>query len=214
MKRIEKITGILLMLLIAGSVSLSAQRGMRGMMDSTRMDRMKMGPGMGRMQNGMGPDSVMMKKMHQDMMMNMGAGMGMGRMGQRGQSMNRQPMQRMGRGMGRLDRSSIRGGMGQMPINDMGMRPMGPMGPERMIMESLPNVTEKQKKDMADLRLQQQEDMKKMREEMIAKMKTMRDSHQAKMLELLTPEQKKFIEEKSGKTLSAPSKTPAPAKTK
>jgi len=176
MKRNVKIVGILLMLFMAGSVTLSAQRGMRGMMDSTRMDRMKMGPGYGRMQNGNRPDSMMMKRMKQGMRRGMRHGAGF----------------------------DMRRGMGQMPMNGRGMRPMGP---ERMIMESVPNVTEKQKKDIADLRLKQQDEMKKMRDEMMAKMKTIRESQRAKMMDLFTPEQKKFIESKSGNTNPVPATT-------
>lgn len=206
MKRNVKIVGILLMLFIAGSVTLSAQRGMRGMMDSTRMDRMKMGPGYGRMQSGNRPDSMMMKRMKQGMVMDMGRGMGMGmgRMGNRCQFMTPQPLQGMRRGMRHGAGFDMRRGMGQMPMNGRGMRPMGP---ERMIMESVPNVTEKQKKDIADLRLKQQDEMKKMRDEMMAKMKTIRESQRAKMMDLLTPEQKKFIESKSGNTNPVPATT-------
>lgn len=184
------------MILLLSGVTLVAQRGMRGNMDSTRMNRMKMGPGSGMMQKGSGPDSVMMRKMHQNMMLNMGPGMGMGRS--------------MGRGNG----SGMRGGMGHMSMNGNGMRPMrdmrpmGPMQPERLINESLPNVTEKQKKDIADLRLKQQEEMKKLREETAAKMQVLRDSHKEAVLKLLTEEQKKFIKSKQIKPVA----TPAPAK--
>jgi hypothetical protein len=201
MKTTVKLAGLILMILLSFSVTLNAQRGMRGMTDSTRMDRMKMGPGLGRMQNRPGPDSVMMKRMHQNMMINMGPGMGVGRMGQRGQFMT----PGMGRGMGRGNGPGVRGGMQQMPVNGMGIRPVGP---ERMIMGSLPNVTEKQKKDMADLKLKQQEEMKKFREETSAKMQSLRDSHNKAMMNLLTEEQKKFIESKQVK----PATTPVPAK--
>jgi len=199
MKTTVKLAGILLMILLSSGATLVAQRGMRGNMDSTRMNRMKMGPGYGMMQKGGGPDSVMMRKMHQNMMLNMGPGMG------------------MGRGIGSRNGSGMRGGMGHMPMNGKGMRPMRdmramgpvrPMLPERMISESLPNVTEKQKKDIADLRLKQQEEMKKLREETDAKMKTLRDSHKEAVLKLLTEEQKKFIESKQ----VMPAAAPVPAK--
>ena len=80
MKNAVKISGMFLMLFIAGSLSLSAQRGMRGMRpDSTRMNRMRMEhrqmPLM--MQN---PDSLKMGGMrhgmgHAGMGMNAGTGM-------------------------------------------------------------------------------------------------------------------------------------------
>lgn len=84
----------------------------------------------------------------------------------------------------------------------------GQFGDQRNIHESLPNVTEKQKKDMADLQLKQQDEMKKLREETSAKMQSLRDSHKKAMENLLTDEQKKFLESKQVKAAAAP----APAK--
>jgi hypothetical protein len=174
MNRFLKIAGIVLIVLMAGNTSLSAQRGMRGEMDSTRMERMKMGRGNGNaMRGGM-----------EHMNMN---GMGMRTM-------------RDSRAMGPMRQMRPNGQMGQM--GQMG--PMRQMRPESMISESLPNVTGKQKKDIADLRLKQQEEMKKLREETAAKMQTLRDSHKEAVLKLLTEEQKKYIESKQVKPVVTP----------
>lgn len=130
-----------------------------------------------------GPGQMMPRKQFngQRQMNGMRHGMGMGP----------GPMAGMERGMGNFDRN-VR----------------GPMGPGRMIMGSLPNVTEKQKKDMADLQLRHQEEMKKLRDETSAKMQSLRDAHDKAIQKLLTDEQKKFIESKQAK----PDAVPAPAK--
>ena len=60
--------------------------------------------------------------------------------------------------------------------------------------ENIPNLTDKQKKDITALRTKQMEEMKKFREESAEKMKTMRETHQKNVLNLLTGEQKKFLE--------------------
>jgi Spy/CpxP family protein refolding chaperone len=81
-----------------------------------------------------------------------------------------------------------------------------PTGLARYMIESMPNVTEKQKKAFSDLMLKQQDEMKKFREETAAKMQSMRDSHRKNMMNLLTDEQKKFVESKQGNTNAAPAK--------
>jgi hypothetical protein len=161
MRRIVKLTGMLLMLILASNLSLNAQRGMRGTMDSTRMNRMRMWsdtihrPGHGEMMNhyGMRHDSF-----------------AEGRPGMRG-------FERGGR------------------------------GPGEYMLESVPNVTEKQKKDIADLKLKQQDEMKKFREEMTSKMQAIRDSHKKSMMSILTEEQKSFIDLKQPKEATSPAKT-------
>ena len=95
----------------------------------------------------------------------------------------------------------MRHGMCQMPMNNAGMRHMGP---GNMMLESIPNVTEKQKKDIADLQMKQQDEMKKLRDEMTAKMQTMRDTHRKNMMNILTDEQKKFLESKAPKADTPP----------
>jgi len=196
MKNTMKIAGILLMLIMAGSLSLNAQRGMRGMRpDSAGMNRMKMQQRQMpmRMQN---PDSMRTGGMRY--------GMAPGRMNNmRGWAMN--PGMRYGMAPGRMNY------MGHWGMNP-GMRMMGPgmrrpeMGmrhqaPERII-ENIPGLTDKQKKDIADLRQKQQDEMQKFREEMQGKMQEMRESQRTKVMDLLTPEQKKWFEENTPKPLA------------
>jgi hypothetical protein len=181
MKRSGKLMGLLLLLLIAGNGSLSAQRGMRGMTDSTRMNRTGMGK-MNRMDLFIGPERMNgMRGNHMQVPMH---GMrGMDRMA---------PMHRMG----------SQQMTGTMDINRMNQG----AGPFRLMMESMPDVTEKQKKDMADLMQKQQAEMKKMKEEISARMKSMRENHRNQMMGILTPEQKKFIESKNGNDNKVPVK--------
>ena len=192
MKNTGKIAGMLLMIFIAGSISLSAQRGMRGMRgmrpDSAEMKWMKMQ----QMQMPLmmhGPDSSMLRGMRHGMgpwqMNNMGRFMcPMCQMGQMS------GMRHMGYGM-----PMMRPGMGG---PGMGMRQAGP----GRIMENIPNLTDKQKKDIAELRQKQQDEMQKFREEMQTKMKDMRESSRTKIMSLLTDEQKKWFEENSPKPLN------------
>lgn len=183
------------MLIMAGSLSLNAQRGMRGMRpDSAGMNRMKMQQRQMpmRMQN---TDSLRMGGMRH--------GMAPGRMNNmRGRSMN--PWMGYGMGFGRMN---YMGHWGMYP----GMRMMGPgMGRPGMgmrqqapgrVYENIPGLTDKQKKDIADLRQKQQDEMQKFREEQQGKMKEMRESQRTKIMNLLTPEQKKWFEENTPKPL-------------
>jgi len=197
MKNTGRITGILLILFIAGSLSLSGQRGMRGMRpDSSEMKMMRIKqwqmPLM--MQN---PDSLRMGGMRHGMtprrMNNMGWFMNPGwQMGHMGMGRG---MRMMGPGMGRgMGRGSMGPGMGH---QGMGMR----QGAPGRTMENIPNLTEKQKKDIAGLRQKQQDEMQKFREEMQGKMKEMRESYRNKVMNLLTDEQKKWFEENTPKPL-------------
>jgi hypothetical protein len=177
MKRVTKLTATLLILILAGSVSLNAQRSMRGITDSTRMHTM-------RLNSDSTHRPAMRGMMNPDFAQGMRPGHGFDR-GGRGQFADRRQMMNQGRGI------------------------------EEMVSRSLPNVTEKQKKDLADLKLKQQDEMKKFAEEMQTRMQAMRDSHRKSMMSILTDEQKKFIETSDAKTGKAPSKTSeVPAKTK
>ena len=179
------------MLLMAGNGCRFAHRGFRDMIDHSRTNKYnkqvdsrqmrQMGPGGGHFMF-QGPMSGMRG----------GMGMGPGRMGRMSQMMGRPPMHGM------------RGFMGHRPINGMrrGMGPrafmgQGPMRPDWMI-DRIPNLTDKQKKDIADLRQKQQDEMKKFIEDMSVKMKAMRESDRNNVLNLLTDEQKKSIESNSG----------------
>lgn len=190
MKRNLKFTGILLMLFIAGNISVSAQMGNRGDSNNRSMN-LKMasdtlrGHGM-RDRNWAGPSRMdHMQRFNNDRgMYGMGRGMRPG--GGFGMGRESRPM---GREFGLNRRDSLSG------------RQFG-MG--RMMLESIPNVTEKQKKEISELMTKQREEMTKFRDEMQAKMKVMRESHRNSMLNILTDEQKKFIEHGIPKTPSAP----------
>lgn len=187
MKRGITITGILLVLLIAGS---GCHRFSR------RPTRSYVGMHMNMNQNFRhnrwmpGMRGEMFQNRRFGMMRGMGQGRGFGMMGRMDQGM-RSPMMRPGMGYGMM------GNMGRMPMDSTGW--MNP-GTGRRILESIPNVTDSQKKQIEDLVKKQQDDMKKLREDMSAKMKDMMTSHKKEMLNILTAEQKKFIENRTGKT--------------
>jgi hypothetical protein len=69
-----------------------------------------------------------------------------------------------------------------------------PMGPGRRILESVPNVTEKQKRQIEELNKENRGEVMKLRQDMNAKIRNIMDSHRKEVLSILTDEQKKFIE--------------------
>lgn len=188
MKRTGIIVGLLLVILIAGSSCHHARRDRREMKESSWMSRMRMNP------NSMHRRGMMY--MHGNMAFGRGGGMmrGMGPGMGRGMGM----MGGMGPGMG------MTGGMGHMPMDSTGWMPMGA---GRRILESIPNVTENQKKKIEELAKKNQEEMKKLREEMSAKMKNLMDSHRKEVLNILTDDQKKFINSGNNKAIPQPDKS-------
>lgn len=118
-----------------------------------------------------------------------------GMRGMMGQGMRNGMMRGMGPGMG----FGMMRGMGRMPMDSIGWMPMGP---GRRMLESIPNVTENQKRQIEDLTKKHIDEMKKIREEMFSKMQSQMDSHRKDMLNILTDEQKKFIE--SGRSKPSP----------
>jgi hypothetical protein len=177
MKRFSIIFGILLVFLIAGS---ACHRGGRREMRMTGMDQ-----NFSHHMRGMNGNMYG----HRFGMMRSGIGFGMGRgMGQPGM---RPGMMAPGGG----------NGMGNMGGRMDSINPM-PMGTGWRIMESIPNVTDNQKKQIDDLIKKQQDAIQKLREEMFAKMKSTIAENRTEMLNILTPEQKKFLEDKDGKSSS------------
>jgi len=78
------------------------------------------------------------------------------------------------------------------------MRPVPPARPGMQappMIERIPNLTEKQKKDLESLRQKQQEEMKKFREENRKKAETMKKTHMDNIRKILTPEQQKWLDE-------------------
>jgi len=97
----------------------------------------------------------------------------------------------------------MRNGMGGMPMDSIGWMPFGT---GRRMLESIPNVTENQKKQIEDLAKKNMDEIKKLRDEMSSKMKDLMDSHRKDVLNILTSEQKKFIESKQDRKFSLPEK--------
>lgn len=152
MKRLVKIMMMTMVLAIAVTSVMNAQRGMRGQM----------------------ADSAWKGRQGDYMMMHRGY-----------QGFPECPCMAWGPGPG------FREGYGPGRYGRPGFAPR----PYRMgRFESIPNLTEKQKKDIGDLRQKHQEEMQKFREESFAKAKEMRDAHQKKLMDLLTDEQKKYLE--------------------
>jgi len=182
MKRKLQFTGILLMLLLSCNISLSAQRAMKHATDSTRMSHMWMASDTAHRKFQNDRPFPGRERMHN--MRNFSGG---------------HNMYGMGRGM-RPD-YGMRRGYGPLQSDSMSHRRSGPAG---MILGSIPNVTEAQKKQITDLMAKQQTEMKKLREEMQAKMQALRDSHRKNVLNILTDEQKKFIESREKNNSPAP----------
>jgi len=71
----------------------------------------------------------------------------------------------------------------------------------------IPGITEKQRQEIADLRLKHMQEMDKFREETFAKMQDLREANRKEMMNILTPEQQKFLE--SGASPDESGSTPA-----
>ncbi len=198
MKKPVKITGMALALLVAITGNLSGQRGMRMMQDTARfrgMQHMQMRSGF------QGHDSLFRGGMHRRMNpmafgnpMRPGMGPQMrGHVGAghipafRGEMWRNYPYG-MRRGFVRGPGFGMRQGM--MP----GRQFMRESGSGMRLLETIPNLSEKQEKDIGDLRTKQLEEMKKFREDMSAKMNVMREANRTKIMNLLTEEQKKNLE--------------------
>jgi hypothetical protein len=153
-------------------MSLSAQRVMKHPADSTRFSHMRMAS-----------DTI-----HRNSMSDK-PWFGPERMDHMRNSGNRHSDYGMARGM-RQD-YGMRKGFGHMQRDSISGRQFGPAG---MILASIPNVTEAQKKQISDLMTEQRSEMTKLREEMQTKMQALRDSHRKSVLNVLTDEQKRFVE--------------------
>lgn len=237
MKRVIRISGLMLALIIAGTAAMTAQRGNRGMMQPGQM----MGPGMGPMQ-GMHmqgrPDSARMEMMKQrmDSANFRGQMRGMGPMQMQRPGNFRGWNQPMGPGYGMIQGRQGRFG-NQMPPAGPGMygrqfRPgfgpgFGPgygpgirqQRPDSLMMRrmgdrmlgNIPNLTDKQKADIEKLRKDQQAEMQKFRDEFATKLKALRDEQRSKVMSLLTDEQKKSLGVDADKPANPAPKQTTPA---
>lgn len=175
MKNFLKISGLALLLMIAVPSAFSQRGYGRMMRDSSGMANMKMHR-----------DSVMMHGMRRSHAMgryNFCPMCGMP-MGNFGMNMHRGGW---GRGMWNGPAYGMRPGFG----NDFGP---GVHPPMMRRIESIPGITDKQKKEIADLRQKQMDEIRKFREESMAKMKSIRDKHREDIMNLLTDEQKKYLQ--------------------
>lgn len=189
MKNAQKTIILILVLAIAGSSAIFAQRGDRGLRGMRTDSVNRPGDRMMRMQ--MHRDSVRrpgdrMILLYSDSVRRGMPGDHMRQMMRRHDDMRFGPMSRMHHGY------AMGPGSGWGP----GPRFRGDFGrfdrPGRF--DAIPNLTDKQKKDIADLRQKHMDEMKKFREENQAKMNTMRESFRNQVKSQLTDEQKKYFD--------------------
>ncbi|GEM_PF-4808576 len=203
MKRIGKIKVVVLLIMAAGSMMAIAQPGRRGIMpDSSRMERMH--------RHRMMQDSdTLMKgefehRLARHRMPPMCPGMDYmwGRFGH--------PHYQMWPGPGAWHHDP-RAGRQWMP-GDEWMRGYGPW---TGIMETVPGLTEKQRKEISELRQKQRQEMQEFRADIQKKTREMREATRTKIMNVLTDEQKKWVEKNLPElpALPAPPEAPeAPAK--
>lgn len=191
MKRIVKFALIAVMLLMAGLLSVEAQRGMRSAADTIRPDR----PGRWMDVDQMRP----MRDIPDSVRMRIDRGiMGPYRyaperdirdFGMYGMRRGQYPGMREGYGRGqfRMDR--------YYPGRDRIQRaPVPRAGIDRPYIERLPGLTDKQREELNNLRQKQFEDMRRFREENLQRMEKFREENRKRMMDVLTPEQRKWIE--------------------
>jgi hypothetical protein len=184
MRRSSTILGLLLVILIACNGCHNIRQDRRDIKENGKMIRMRMSQIFRHNREMPGIRERMFQGNRPGMMHCMHPGMGMMRGMRPGMRNGMEGMhQGMGMGMWRGD--------GSLPGDSIGWMPMGP---GRRMLESIPNVTENQKKQITDLINKHQDEMKKLREEMFSKMQNIMESHKKDMLNILTDEQKKYIE--------------------
>lgn len=182
MKYIEKITVAAIFVLAAGSLSLSAQRGMRGMRsDSVKIKR----PSVEMIHR---PDSLRRWMMGPNVMHIERDSM----FRQRSPMHNMQRPDRFGMGPGTFMWHRAPGIAYHRMYDYPGMRYRS----HRIGgLDNIPGLTDDQKKKIEELRKNNQSDMQKFQEDMQSKMKEMRSSQRSKLRDLLTDEQKKWFDE-------------------
>jgi hypothetical protein len=183
MKSSGRIMMLFLFLFMAGSLIINAQKGMikdsdkMGMLDDRMMHMKYMGIPCDSLKTNMRMNQMKMRRMHCPMC----------------HAKHCLPCPRMGMHPGRAMRPGP-GFRDDRPFNRPGF---GPMAPELKRLESIPDLTDKQKKEIAILKQGYRNEVQKFREETATKMKNMRDAHRKKLMDLLTDEQKKYLEEQS-----------------
>jgi hypothetical protein len=189
-----------LFVLLAGTIGVcvyhrNSHHGMRGMRGEEFSHR-----------NGMYQGGMRGRNPHAGMpvMRGMRPGMEQRQMAMRRRENNRERMIGMQRPMpqGRMNGMGRGMGMGMMPADSIGR---GNMRQDRM-MGMMPSLTEKQRKEIAELRQKQQEEMNKLRKEMSSKINALVQTQRDKVMELLTAEQRKALKSISGTAEPAPEK--------
>lgn len=173
-----------LFVLLAGTIGVctyhhNTHRGMRGMHQTPFSHRQGMNM-QGMHGRNMQANMPMRRQMRPAMEQRQMAGMRRG--------MNHGQMNMMRRGMSPEQMNGMRRGM--MPADSMGR---GNMRQDGMI-GIMPTLTEKQRKEIAELRQKQQEELSKLRKEMSSKINALVQSQRDKVMALLTPEQRKALE--------------------
>jgi hypothetical protein len=190
MKRSIKITGILLALSIVCSITISAQGRGRGPGNYSHMQGYGREFGFRHSNDSLKlNDSVAFRGMRPDR----NFGDGPWNMPRGGRAFMPGPAQGNMKGMGPMHQGMP--GMGFGPQGRGGFNPpAGRQTPGLGRLDNLPGITDKQKKEIIDLRYKQMAEIEKFRVDNQSKMKVMREEHRKKMLELLTEDQKKLLE--------------------
>jgi hypothetical protein len=177
--------------------NLTMNKGQRSDFGGRRADMrngMHKGPGM-RGGMGMGPGQGMEGRMsrsrNQVMQPGMQRGMGMGMNTGMANGQRQGMMGVMRQESGSATREGMRSAQ---PNPDLA----GTVAPGGISINNIPNVSDKQRKEFAELLKKQQDDMAKMRSEMAAKIRSTIESNRSKMLKLFTDDQKKYLGTPSG----------------
>lgn len=197
-----------LFVLLAGTIAVctyhhNTHRCMRGMHQTPFSHRQGMNmQGMhGRnMQANMPMRRQMRPAMEQRQMAGMRGRMNRGQMNMMRRGMAPGEMNGMQRGMSHGQMNGMQRSMGQSQMNGMrrGMMPSDSMRSGNMRQDGMigimPTLTEKQRKEIAELRQKQQEELSKLRKEMSSKINALVQAQRDKVMALLTPEQRKALE--------------------
>lgn len=203
MKVTDIFLGTAIVLLIAGSSTLTAQ----GVTEVNAVDTNKLKDMQLHMNHPQdiyqNPDSTMMKGNRPAHMMGMEHPMGPGNMMQ-GMQKCMCPRMRMMTDMrpelgiqgmnGRMSHQPARSNPHQECQQAMGMRPQH-QGTGARVLQNIPDLTDRQMKELEKLRQRQQEDIRKLKEENQKRMSSMREKQREALMNILTPEQKKWMDE-------------------
>jgi hypothetical protein len=205
MKKAGKILGILLLVLIVGAITITVCHNTRHEKRMIRQGHSNYAMNQPERYRQHMPMQNMSRENRQSIRPEMrgkgygiqpGSGRGMGPGMRRGDGPEMNNGMNYGRGQGQDMMNNNRTGVGNsMDNSSLQMNPPldNQVGPAGIFIDKIPDVTEKQKQEFADLLQKQKDDMVKMRAEMAAKIKSTLESQRSKMLNIFTSEQKKYI---------------------